>query len=70
MTNNRGICLSIIDWIPAFRPEVDRPLDDAGMTQSLSIKHVWFYVTIISFMRNRRGEIATILAIGTLLLLA
>lgn len=42
MTNNRGICLSIVDWIPAFRPEVwtrgsfpfggDRPLDDAGMT--------------------------------------
>jgi len=69
MTNNRGICLSIIDWIPAFRPEVDRPLDDAGMTQSLSIKHVWFYVTIISFMRNRRGEIATILMLGTLVVI-
>jgi len=39
MTNNRGICLSIIDWIPAFRPEVNRPLDDAGMTQSLSMSN-------------------------------
>jgi len=39
------------------------------MTQSLSIKHVWFYVTIISFMRNRRGEIATILMLGTLVVI-